>query len=67
MNFGSWGNLQGPMMGMSFAHALADGRLDDCVLPIEKPQAVRFPGLFETKIRRTLIPIARLADRFNLT
>ncbi|MCK9533412.1 MAG: FAD-binding oxidoreductase [Pseudomonas sp.] len=67
MNFGSWGNLQGPMMGMSLAHAIADGRLDDCVLPIEKPVAVRFPGLFETKIRRTLIPIARLADRFDLT
>lgn len=67
MNFGSWGNLLGPMMGMSLAHALADGRLDDCVLPIEKPQAVRFPSLFQSKIRRTLIPIARLADRFDLT
>lgn len=67
MNFGSWGNLQGPMMGMNLAHAIADGRIDDCVLPIEKPQAVRFPSLFETKIRRTLIPIARVADRFDLT
>ena len=67
MNFGSWGNLLGPMMGMSLANALADGRLDDCVLPIETPHKVRFPGLFETKIRRTLIPIARVADRFDLT
>lgn len=67
MNFGSWGNLQGPIMGKSLAHAIADGRLDDCVLPLEKPQTVRFPGLFETKIRRALIPLARLADRFDLT
>ncbi len=67
MNFGSWGNLLGPMMGMSLAHAIADGRLEDCVLPIETPQAVRFPRLFETKIRRTLIPIARVADHFDLT
>ena len=54
-------------MGMNLAHAIADGRIDDCVLPIEKPQAVRFPSLFETKIRRPLIPIARAADRFDLT
>lgn len=67
MNFGSWGNLMGPMMGKSLANALADGRIEDCVLPLEKPQSVRFPGLFETKIRRTLIPIARVADRFDLT
>ncbi len=65
-NFGSWGNLLGPMMGQSLAHAIADGRPDDCVLPIESPQPVRFPSLFNIKIRRTLIPLARLADRFDL-
>lgn len=67
MDFGSWGNLLAPMMGMSLAHAIAAGRIEDCVLPIEKPETVRFPRLFETKIRRILIPIARVADHFNLT
>ena len=65
INFGSWGNLLGPMMAQSLAHAIADNRVDNCVLPIETPKAVRFPSLFETKIRRALIPLARLADRFD--
>ncbi|MNF35742.1 Gamma-glutamylputrescine oxidoreductase [compost metagenome] len=66
MNFGSWGNVMGPMMGANLAQALASDRPQDFLLPLETPQAVQFPGLFETKIRRVLIPAARLADRLNL-
>lgn len=65
-NFGSWGNVLGPMMGVNLADALVAGRLAHCLLPLETPRAVQFPGLFETKIRRVLIPAARWADRFNL-
>ncbi|WP_280372582.1 FAD-dependent oxidoreductase [Pseudomonas sp. BN411] len=66
MNFGSWGNVMGPMLGVNLADALASDRLQDCLLPLETPKAVQCPGLFETKIRRVLIPAARWADRFNL-
>ncbi|WP_280291732.1 FAD-dependent oxidoreductase [Pseudomonas sp. BN417] len=66
MNFGSWGNVMGPMMGANLAQALASDRPQDFLLPLETPQAVRFPGLFETKIRRVLIPAARWADRLDL-
>lgn len=66
MNFGSWGNVMGPLMGMNLAQAICDDRPQDCLLPLEKAKAVRFPGLFETKIRRVLIPMARIADRFSL-
>ena len=65
-NFGSWGNVLGPMMGVNLAEALAAGRLAACLLPLETPKAVPCPGLFETKIRRVLIPAARWADRFHL-
>ena len=65
-NFGSWGNVLGPLLGVNLADALVGGRLQDCVLPLETPRAVQFPGLFETKIRRVLIPAARWADKFNL-
>lgn len=66
MNFGSWGNHLGPLMGMDVAHALAADRPDRAVLGCEQPREVRFPGLFSTKLRRFLIPSARLADRFDL-
>ena len=66
MNFGSWGNQLGPMMGMDVARALAADRPDNAVLGCERPAEVRFPGLFSTKLRRFLIPAARLADRFDL-
>ncbi|HQZ02849.1 MAG TPA: FAD-dependent oxidoreductase [Thauera sp.] len=66
MNFGSWGNQLGPMMGMNVAQALAADQPDSTVLGCERPVEVRFPGLFSTKLRRFLIPAARLADQFNL-
>ncbi|SDH70849.1 NAD(P)/FAD-dependent oxidoreductase [Pseudomonas panipatensis] len=66
MNLGSWGNVMGPLLGMSLAGALAEDRPDAALLPLETPRAVRFQGLFETKIRRVMIPVARLADRLKL-
>lgn len=66
MNFGSWGNHLGPMMGMDVARAIAADQPDSAVLGCERPQQVRFAGLFSTKLRRFLIPSARLADRFDL-
>lgn len=66
MNFGSWGNHLGPMMGMDVARALAADRPDSAALGCERPEQVRFSGSFSTKLRRFLIPSARLADRFGL-
>jgi glycine/D-amino acid oxidase-like deaminating enzyme len=65
MNLGTWGNLLGPLLGMNVAHALADDRPQDFLLPLEAPSAVASPGRFEFKIRRVLIPMARLLDRFE--
>lgn len=66
LNLGSWGNVMGPLLGMHLAQVLADDRLDKLLLPLQKPRAVHCAGLFETKIRRVLIPAARLADRLGL-
>ncbi|MFD1561149.1 NAD(P)/FAD-dependent oxidoreductase [Paraburkholderia silviterrae] len=66
MNLGTWGNVMGPQLGMSLAHAIAEDRLADCVLPLEAPNTVRFPRLFEYKTRHIMIPVARLVDRLNL-
>ncbi|MBW2421665.1 MAG: FAD-binding oxidoreductase, partial [Deltaproteobacteria bacterium] len=66
MNLGTWGNVMGPLLGMHLAHAIADERLDDLVLPLEKPTPVRFRNAFELKIRYGLMPLARMADRFQL-
>ena len=65
MNFGAGGNLLGPLLGMNLAHALAGDRLQDVVLPIESPVAVRHPGRYAFKIRRLMIPTARLIDRLT--
>ena len=65
MNFGAGGNVVGPMMGMNLAHALADDRPQDVVLPLEAPVALKSPGQFEFKIRRVMIPLARVIDRFE--
>ena len=43
----------------------ADDRPQDVVLPLEAPVALKSPGRFEFKIRRVLIPIARVIDRFE--
>lgn len=64
MNLGTWGNLMGPLLGRNLAQAVAEGRPQDLLLPVEAPQTVRYPRLFEFKIRHLAIPVARLADRW---
>ncbi|QQX89156.1 FAD-binding oxidoreductase (plasmid) [Cupriavidus necator] len=66
MNLGTWGNVMGPQLGLSLAQSLASERLDDCVLPLERPEPVRFQRLFEFKTRHLMIPVARVIDRINL-
>ena len=66
LNLGSWGNLMGPLLGMHLAQVLAEDRPEQLLLPLREPRSVRCAGLFETKIRRVLIPAARLADRLGL-
>jgi glycine/D-amino acid oxidase-like deaminating enzyme len=66
MNLGTWGNVMGPQLGLSLAQALANECPDDCVLPLEKPEPVRFQRLFEFKTRHLMIPVARVIDRINL-
>lgn len=66
LNLGSWGNVMGPLLGLHLAEVLVADRPDQLLLPLREPRAVRCAGLFETKIRRVLIPAARLADRLGL-
>ncbi|QDX82796.1 FAD-dependent oxidoreductase [Denitratisoma sp. DHT3] len=66
MNLGTWGNVMGPLLGQSLARALAAGRPEECVLPLEAPKPVRLPSIFEFKVRRLMIPAARLVDYLGL-
>lgn len=66
MNLGSWGNAIGPLLGLNVAQALADERPGDLVLPLRRPEAVRFPRRFELKIRYLLVPAARVLDRLGI-
>jgi glycine/D-amino acid oxidase-like deaminating enzyme len=65
-NLGTWGNVIGPVVGLNVAHAIANDRRDDFVLPVQRPTPVRLPRAFEWKIRYVAIPAARLLDRFDL-
>lgn len=65
MNFGSWGNFLAPVMAIDVARALAEDAPESCVLGCEIPTAVDKPDAFSIKLRRYLIPLARLGDRFN--
>jgi glycine/D-amino acid oxidase-like deaminating enzyme len=66
VSLGSWGNFMGPLLGKSLAHALANDRPDDFVLPMRTPKAVRWPGQFDFTIRRLGVPALRIADRLGL-
>lgn len=66
VNLGTWGNIMGPVLGMNLAQALAQQRLQDLVLPIQPPTRVRFPWLFELKVKRLMMPAARWVDRLGL-
>lgn len=63
MNLGTWGNVMGPLLGRNVAQAIAEERPQDFVLPLRVPQPVRFPRLFEFKVRYLLVPAARWLDR----
>ena len=63
MNLGTWGNVMGPLLGRNVAQALAEERPQDFMFPLRAPHAVRFPRLFEIKIRHLLVPAARCIDR----
>jgi glycine/D-amino acid oxidase-like deaminating enzyme len=65
LNFGAGGNVIGPMLGMNLAHALADERHQDLLLPVQTPVSVASPGRFEWKIRHLMIPFARFIDRLG--
>lgn len=66
INTGTWGNVIGPLLGRNLAHALAADRMEQCLLPLERPVRVSSPRSFEIKIRRLLIPLAQCADRLGL-
>jgi glycine/D-amino acid oxidase-like deaminating enzyme len=66
VNLGSWGNFMGPLLGRSLAHALADDRPDDFVMPMTTPKAVRWPSQFNFTVRRVGVPALRIADRLGL-
>jgi glycine/D-amino acid oxidase-like deaminating enzyme len=66
VNFGSWGNFMGPLLGKSLGHALANDRPDDFVMPMTIPKTVRWPGRFDFTVRRVGVPALRIADRLGL-
>ena len=66
MNLGTWGNVMGPLLGKHLAEVIATERPQDLLLPIEPPTTVRFPRLLEFKVRRVMLPAARLAERLGL-
>lgn len=65
MNFGSWGNFLAPLLGLNVAQALAQDQPEKAVVGLEQASSVRFQNAFSTKLRRVLIPLARLGDRFD--
>ena len=66
MNLGTWGNVMGPLLGRHLAQVMASERWQDLLLPLEKPQEVANPQWFGFKVRRIMVPMARIADRLNL-
>lgn len=66
MNLGTWGNVMGPLLGRHLAQVMASERWQDLLLPLEKPQAVANPQWFGFKMRRILVPMARIVDRMGL-
>jgi len=66
LNVGTWGNVLGPLIGLNVADALAEGRPQDLVLPLESPAPVSSPRAFAFKIRYLLIPLARILDLAGL-
>lgn len=66
MNLGTWGNVMGPLLGRHLAQVMASERWQDLLLPLEKPQTVANPQWFGFKMRRILVPMARIVDRLSL-
>lgn len=60
------GQRHGPLLGKHLAEVIATERPQDLLLPIEPPTTVRFPRLLEFKVRRVMLPAARLAERLGL-
>jgi glycine/D-amino acid oxidase-like deaminating enzyme len=66
MNLGTWGNVMGPLLGRHLAEVMVSERWQDLLLPLEAPQAVRFPDWFAFKVRRLMMPAARAVERLGL-
>ena len=66
MHFNAWGNLMAPLMGMLLAGGLAADKLDQLPFPVEKPVPVADQGKQSFRIRRLLIPAARLGQRMGI-
>lgn len=66
MNLGTWGNVMGPLLGRHLAEVLFSRRWQDLLLPLRKPAQVPYPGWFAFKVRRLMMPAARLVDRMGL-
>lgn len=66
MNLGTWGNVMGPLLGRHLAQVIAEERWQDLLLPLERPREVPHRQWFDFKMRRILVPMARIVDRFGL-
>lgn len=66
MNLGTWGNVMGPLLGRHLAQVMAADRWQDLLLPLEEPKEVPYRQWFDFKMRRILVPAARVVDRLGL-
>lgn len=67
-NLGTWGNIMGPLLGRHLAQVVYADRPQDLLLPWLTPQSrtVRHPDWFSFKVRRFMLPAARLVDKLGL-
>jgi len=66
MHFNAWGNLMAPLMAMLFAEALARDSMDQLPFPLETPQRVADRNKQSFRIRRLLVPAARVAQKVGI-
>ncbi len=66
MYFNAWGNLMAPLMGKLLAETLTSDRIDRLPFPLEKPQPVEDRNKQSFRIRRILIPAARLGQKLGM-
>lgn len=66
MHFNAWGNVMAPLLGKLLGEALATDTMASLPFPVTRPAAVGFAGKHDWLVRKTMIPLARLAQRVGV-